>query len=108
MDKWYKCSFCVHDAGPLKQPIPNCEKCVYGSKFELKKKMTDREKYEWDRHQKLDQFIEKCGIEFMQFQLEFLHKTLDHKSTYLSMPMRHGRTAMMRCMEEFRKEIMND
>lgn len=44
-----KCEFCEHDLGP-KHPDyrKGCECCSRYSNFQLKKRMSDRQKYEWD------------------------------------------------------------
>ena len=44
-----KCDFCKHDLGP-KHPDHGkvCKDCVQHSHFQLKSRMGDREKYEWN------------------------------------------------------------
>lgn len=91
MNKSYKCDFCKFDIGPLMGPKRNCDHCSCGANFELKKRMSQREAYEWERHQKLDKMIDGMDIKVLAFQREFLHRSLDRK-VYITLPPQMGRT----------------
>lgn len=91
MNKSYKCDFCKFDTGPLMEPKAKCVYCSCGRFFALKKRMSQRQTYEWERHQKLDRIIDGMDIEVLASQREFLHRSLDRK-VYLSMPPQIGRT----------------
>lgn len=60
-------------------------------KLRIKKRMSQREAYEWERHQKLDKMIDDMDIKVLAYQREFLHRSLDRK-VYITMLPRMGIT----------------
>lgn len=44
-----KCDFCQFERGPKhpEYPHPNCKDCTAYSNFQVKKRMSERQKYEW-------------------------------------------------------------
>lgn len=50
-DAWSPCEVCDHDHGP-KHPEyrKHCENCSQYSNFQLKKRLSERETYEWQRY----------------------------------------------------------
>ena len=86
----YKCDFCKYEAGPMGSPNGRCEDCTYGSKFEMKEKPHPMDTREWLIHQKLDEFIEVCGVEFVGPQREYIHRLID-RSRVASYPINYPR-----------------
>lgn len=49
-----KCEFCEFDRGPYAQRLSNeCADCRYFDKFQVKKRMSPRQAYEWELYKQL-------------------------------------------------------
>lgn len=77
MDKTYKCYFCAYDRPLCVQPNDVCRVCKRGVGFSLKRILTPREEQEWLAHQKLDKYIEECGVETSDLAREFIHRLIE-------------------------------
>lgn len=79
----YKCEFCTHQVGPRQQLPPECTECRCGNHFQIKTKMHPMDAKAWDKHQRLDRFIDEAvKIPVVLWQRELLHKCLDEKPIY--------------------------
>ena len=45
---WPKCDFCQYDIGPRRKSHEQCKSCFAHSEFQLKKRMHERQKHEWE------------------------------------------------------------
>ena len=47
-----KCEFCQFERGPRVAKLPECEECSNFKNFQLKKRMSPRQAYEWDKYKR--------------------------------------------------------
>lgn len=91
--RYWKCDFCKHDTGPLKQSAcpswPYIFERTLCDGFELKTRMTPKEEQEWGRHENLNHFIDMLDIELMEYQRAYLHKLCFERPLYF-VPARGG------------------
>lgn len=78
--KSYKCEFCTHQVGPNKPVPPECAECRCGNHFQMKTKMHPLDVQAWDKHQRLDRFIdEMITVPVVLWQREVLHQALEYR-----------------------------
>lgn len=74
MIKSYKCDFCEYDRGPIKQAHEKCSNCKYGSEFERKKRISDRQVNELTFHTGLDDYINSFVFDMSDHEREYIHR----------------------------------
>ena len=77
--KSYKCEFCTHQVGPIKPIPPECVECGCGNHFHMKTKMHPVDAAAWQKHQRLDSFIDEMDAQFVLWQREAIHQVYEYR-----------------------------
>lgn len=108
--KFWKCEFCKHDVGPLKQITCSTDFThpVSCDNFELKTKMHPIQEAEWHKHEDLDRFLDALDMELFLWQRAMLHTLAFKRPLYFKAARGSTRNlsavAMLLCAYEKYKE----
>lgn len=109
MNKTYKCFFCEHDR-PVEKQNEICKKCTPITRndcFQLKKRMGQFDKKEWEQHQKLDKFFKDNNSDLSLTQIEFAHRLIEPPLVPGHYPPRRNRERDIALRWLFRDMIKN-
>lgn len=87
--KFWKCEFCKHDVGPYHHDANACLRdfqfyAMHCDDFELKDRMGVLEMSEWHKHEDLEHFIDRLGLEIYDWQRTILHYLVSKRPLYFT------------------------
>ena len=95
----WKCHFCTHDHGPLMSKPEECSTCRDFNNFQVKKRMSQRQMYEYERLRKEEEWANDHSVNFDRDTAAMLLKDILRRM-YRSSDKFGNKTMAIRC-EEF-------
>ena len=74
-----KCFFCEHDHGPLVDRSEVCSTCHNFNNFQVKKRLSPRETYEYEKLKKEEEWVNDQSIEFDRATALMVLSDLSHR-----------------------------